>query len=164
MLEFLDLGDRKVFHERELEQAIIDRIEAFLLEMGKGFCFVGRQRRLTVEGDHFFELYAVFSSPQYYRVIGPTGSDVGSLEEAFVDNLVEDMTSFLLGGRAWLVHSIDHKSRTVSVRPAPRGKAAVLGRLRPQDGLIRGRPASAAVRGARERQQLCKKCFTFETP
>jgi predicted nuclease of restriction endonuclease-like (RecB) superfamily len=54
VLEFLDLGDRKVFHEREIEQAIIDRIEAFLLEMGKGFCFVGRQKRLTVDGDHFY--------------------------------------------------------------------------------------------------------------
>ena len=54
VLEFLDLGDRKVFHERDIEQAIIDRLEAFLLEMGKGFCFVGRQKRLTVNGDHFY--------------------------------------------------------------------------------------------------------------
>ena len=54
VLEFLDLGDRKVFHERDIEQAIIDRLEAFLLEMGKGFCFVGRQKRLTVDGDHFY--------------------------------------------------------------------------------------------------------------
>jgi hypothetical protein len=36
------------------EQAIIDRIEEFLLELGKGFCFVARQRRLTLEGDHFY--------------------------------------------------------------------------------------------------------------
>jgi predicted nuclease of restriction endonuclease-like (RecB) superfamily len=54
VLEFLDLGDRKVFHERDIEQAIIDRLEAFLLELGKGFCFVGRQKRLTVDGDHFY--------------------------------------------------------------------------------------------------------------
>ena len=40
--------------ERDLEQAIIDRLEAFLLEMGKGFCFVARQKRLTLEGDHFY--------------------------------------------------------------------------------------------------------------
>ena len=74
----------------------------------------------------------MFSSPQYYRVIGPSGSDIGSLEQAFVDNLVEDMTSFLLGGRAWLVHSIDHKSRTVSVRPAPRGKQPSWGGFAPK--------------------------------
>jgi predicted nuclease of restriction endonuclease-like (RecB) superfamily len=35
VLEFLDLGDRKVFHEREIEEAIIDRLEAFLLELGR---------------------------------------------------------------------------------------------------------------------------------
>ena len=54
VLEFLDLGARPRFQERDIEQAIIDRLETFLLEMGKGFCFVGRQKRLTVEGDHFY--------------------------------------------------------------------------------------------------------------
>jgi len=54
VLEFLDLRERTDFHERDIEQAIIDRLETFLLEMGKGFCFVGRQKRLTVEGDHFY--------------------------------------------------------------------------------------------------------------
>lgn len=54
VLEFLDLPERSHFHERDLEQAIIDRLETFLLEMGRGFCFVGRQRRITIEGDHFY--------------------------------------------------------------------------------------------------------------
>jgi predicted nuclease of restriction endonuclease-like (RecB) superfamily len=54
VLEFLDLGEHPALRERDIEQAIIDRLEAFLLEMGKGFCFVGRQKRLTVEGDHFY--------------------------------------------------------------------------------------------------------------
>jgi len=36
------------------QQAIIDRLEAFLLELGKGFCFVGRQKRLTIDSDHFY--------------------------------------------------------------------------------------------------------------
>ncbi len=54
VLEFLDLRERTELHERDIEQAIIDRIEAFLLEMGKGFCFVGRQKRLSVDGDHFY--------------------------------------------------------------------------------------------------------------
>jgi predicted nuclease of restriction endonuclease-like (RecB) superfamily len=54
VLEFLDVEERARLHERDLEQAIIDRLEAFLLELGKGFCFVGRQMRLTVEGDHFY--------------------------------------------------------------------------------------------------------------
>jgi predicted nuclease of restriction endonuclease-like (RecB) superfamily len=54
VLEFLDLPERRAWLERDLEQAIIDRIEDFLLELGKGFCFVARQRRITLEGDHFY--------------------------------------------------------------------------------------------------------------
>lgn len=54
VLEFLGLHERNEWRERELEQAIIDRLESFLLELGKGFCFVARQKRLTLEGDHFF--------------------------------------------------------------------------------------------------------------
>ena len=54
VLEVLDLRDTPTAHERDLEQAIIGRLEEFLLEMGKGFCFVARQKRLTLEGDHFY--------------------------------------------------------------------------------------------------------------
>ncbi|WP_428265534.1 PDDEXK nuclease domain-containing protein [Haliangium sp.] len=54
VLEFLGLAERPQWQERDLEQAIIDRLEAFLLELGKGFCFVARQKRITFEGDHFY--------------------------------------------------------------------------------------------------------------
>lgn len=54
VLEFLDLEERAHWRERDMEQAIIDRLETFLLELGKGFCFVSRQKRLTVDGDHFY--------------------------------------------------------------------------------------------------------------
>jgi predicted nuclease of restriction endonuclease-like (RecB) superfamily len=54
VLEFADLRENPTAHERDLEQAIIDRLEDFLLEMGKGFCFVARQKRMTLEGDHFY--------------------------------------------------------------------------------------------------------------
>ena len=54
VLEFLELKDTPTAHERDLEKAIIDRLEEFLLEMGKGFCFVARQKRVTLEGDHFY--------------------------------------------------------------------------------------------------------------
>ncbi|MEZ4269741.1 MAG: PDDEXK nuclease domain-containing protein [Myxococcota bacterium] len=54
VLEFLDLAERPQWRERDLEQAIIDRLESFLLELGKGFCFVARQKRITLDGDHFF--------------------------------------------------------------------------------------------------------------
>lgn len=54
VLEFLDLAERPNWRERDLEQAIIDRLETFLLELGKGFCFVARQKRISLDGDHFF--------------------------------------------------------------------------------------------------------------
>jgi len=55
VLDFLGLKDNPNFRENELEQAIIDRLQDFLLELGKGFAFVGRQHRLTTEtGKHFY--------------------------------------------------------------------------------------------------------------
>jgi len=54
VLEFLELEERAHWLERDLEQAIIDRLESFLLELGKGFCFVARQKRITLDGDHFY--------------------------------------------------------------------------------------------------------------
>jgi predicted nuclease of restriction endonuclease-like (RecB) superfamily len=55
VLEFLGLKDNTDFRESELEQAIIDKLQDFLLELGKGFAFVGRQYRLTTEtGKHFY--------------------------------------------------------------------------------------------------------------
>lgn len=54
VLEFLDLKANTTFYERELEQAIIDKLQEFLLELGKGFCFVGRQHRISAEDEHFY--------------------------------------------------------------------------------------------------------------
>ena len=54
VLEFLDLDEREAWLERDLEQSLNERLEEFLLELGKGFCFVARQRRLSLEGDHFY--------------------------------------------------------------------------------------------------------------
>lgn len=54
VLEFLNLKSNTDFYETELEQAIIDKLQDFLLELGKGFSFVGRQYRITTdEGKHF---------------------------------------------------------------------------------------------------------------
>lgn len=43
ILEFLDLSENKSYHESELEQALIDKLREFLLELGKGFSFVARR-------------------------------------------------------------------------------------------------------------------------
>jgi len=54
VLEFLDLKENKKFLEKDLEQALIDKLQQFLLELGKGFSFVSRQKRITFDGDHFY--------------------------------------------------------------------------------------------------------------
>ncbi|MCA1073435.1 PDDEXK nuclease domain-containing protein [Clostridium bowmanii] len=54
VLEFLNLKENKKFLEKDLEQGLIDNLQEFLLELGKGFSFVGRQRRITADGEHFY--------------------------------------------------------------------------------------------------------------
>jgi len=53
-LEFLGLHREASYYEKDLEQAIITHLHDFLLEMGNGFAFVARQKRLHIEGDEFF--------------------------------------------------------------------------------------------------------------
>ena len=50
VLEFLGLEELPTYSENELETRIIDNLERFLLELGKGYTFVGRQVRLTFDG------------------------------------------------------------------------------------------------------------------
>jgi len=54
VLEFLGLDENYSFSETDLETAIINKIEHFMLELGKGFFFGGRQVRFTFDEDHFF--------------------------------------------------------------------------------------------------------------
>ena len=54
VLEFLGLERKATYYEKDLESAIISHIADFLLEMGKGFSFVARQKRLLLEDDEFF--------------------------------------------------------------------------------------------------------------
>jgi len=54
VLEFTGLKPNQKFYEKELEQAIIDKLQDFLLELGKGFSFVGRQQRISLEHEHFY--------------------------------------------------------------------------------------------------------------
>ena len=53
VLEFLGLEEKSSYSESELEQKLIDKLEHFLLELGKGFTFVARQKRITFEEKHF---------------------------------------------------------------------------------------------------------------
>ena len=53
-MEFLGLPESPRLVESDLEAALLDNLQAFLLELGKGFAFVARQQRLTLDGDHFY--------------------------------------------------------------------------------------------------------------
>ena len=54
VLEFLNLKDYPALHESDIEQALIDHLQQFLLELGRGFSFVSRQKRFTLDGQDFF--------------------------------------------------------------------------------------------------------------
>lgn len=54
VLEFLGLDEKAKYSESDLESAIIDKLEHFLLELGKGFLFEARQKRFTFDEEHFF--------------------------------------------------------------------------------------------------------------
>lgn len=102
--------------------AVIEHMkkEDFLFESG-GLLSMGTKAEKRFGRKNFLELYAVFSSPVLYRVVTQAKRDVGSLEQDFVDRLVEQMSSFLLGGRAWTVDRVSHEEREIVVREAPGG-------------------------------------------
>jgi len=54
VIEFLGLPASPKLVESELEQALINNLQAFLLELGRGFAFIARQQRITLDGDHFY--------------------------------------------------------------------------------------------------------------
>ena len=53
-LEFLGLNEHAFVTENDLEQSILDNLQHFLLEMGHGFCFETRQKRILIDEDYFF--------------------------------------------------------------------------------------------------------------
>jgi len=54
ILEFLQLKEKRKYLETEIEQALIDKMNDFLLELGRGFAFVARQKRISTESKHFY--------------------------------------------------------------------------------------------------------------
>ena len=54
VLEFLDLKDYPALRESDLEQALIDKLQEFLLELGRGFCFIARQKLMRYEDEDFY--------------------------------------------------------------------------------------------------------------
>lgn len=64
ILEFLNISESENYSEKQLEQKIIDNLQHFLLELGKGFAFIGRQHRITLNNRHYY-VDLVF----YHRVL-----------------------------------------------------------------------------------------------
>ncbi len=64
MLDFLGLEEKTAYVETDLEQAIINHLQTFLLELGKGFCFEARQKRITFDNTHY-RIDLVF----YHRIL-----------------------------------------------------------------------------------------------
>jgi len=64
VLEFLGLEERLGYRESDLEQAIINHLQTFLVELGRGFCFEARQKRITFDNEHYF-IDLVF----YHRIL-----------------------------------------------------------------------------------------------
>ena len=54
IFEFLELKGAELYTESNLEKALIDNLQNFLLELGQGFCLIGRQKRITFDNEHFY--------------------------------------------------------------------------------------------------------------
>lgn len=67
VLEFLGLRRETAYYEKDLETAIITHLQDFILELGKGFSFVARQKRIHIDGDEF--LLTLFFTTGYYNAL-----------------------------------------------------------------------------------------------
>lgn len=102
------------------------------LREASGLLVIGPKAEKRFGRKNFMELFAVFTSPVSYTVVTSAGQPLGSLQQEFVDRLVDGVSSFLLGGRGWVVQRIQHDDRRVFVDPAPRGKQPTWGGYIPQ--------------------------------
>jgi len=120
------------FARSELDGLIQFLVAEQALTPAAGRLVLGEKAEETFGRRNFMELFAVFSSPISYRVETAAGAPIGTLNQDFVDRLVEGVSSFLLGGRAWVVAHVDYNDRVVRADPAPRGRQPTWGGFLPQ--------------------------------
>lgn len=127
----------KVADFRGIDRAEYDRLVNWMLQddalrLASGRLVLGPKAERRFGRKNFMELFAVFSSPQSYAVQTASAQPLGTLNQAFVDRLVDGVSCFLLGGRAWAVVRVQHEDRRVLVEPAPRGRQPTWGGFLPQ--------------------------------
>lgn len=115
------LPDFSGITKAEFDRLLRWMIEHRALEKTSGLLVIGHAAERKFGRRNFMEMYAVFSSPRAYAVLVDKQRPVGTLEQDFVDRLVEGASTFLLGGRGWAVVAIDHKRRRIQVVPASSG-------------------------------------------
>ena len=93
VFEFLGLRAKEVMSESHLEEHLIDKLEAFLLELGHGFCFEARQKRILIGDEHFF-VENNLPVPFSFFISVPTGVTGASSVNRVCSNTVHS------GGRA----------------------------------------------------------------
>jgi predicted nuclease of restriction endonuclease-like (RecB) superfamily len=103
ILEFLDLPESPRLLESKLENALLGNLQNFLLELGKGFAFVSRQERITLDGDHFY-IDLVF----YHAILKCY---------VLIDLKVGKLTHADLGQMQFYVNYYDRERRTESDNP-----------------------------------------------
>ena len=124
--DFLDI------HRAEFDRLVNWMLRDGALRLASGKLVLGPKAERRFGRKNFMELFAVFSSPQTYTVQTAGGQPIGTLNQAFVDRLVDGVSSFLLGGRGWAVIHVQHDDRRVVVESAPRGRQPTWGSFLPQ--------------------------------
>ncbi|MFT4628276.1 MAG: ATP-dependent Lhr-like helicase [Myxococcota bacterium] len=119
-------------HRAEFERLVAWMLRDRALLQVSGRLVLGPRAERRFGRRNFMELFAVFSSPRSYSVQTGAGQPIGTLNQGFVDRLVDGVSCFLLGGRAWAVDRILHDDRQIIVHPAPRGKQPTWGGYLPQ--------------------------------
>jgi predicted nuclease of restriction endonuclease-like (RecB) superfamily len=133
VLEFLGLPERPQWRERDLEQAIIDHLQEFMLELGRGFCFVARQQRITLDDDHFFVDLVLYN--RLLRCFVVLDLKLGKLTHRDLGQLQMYVNWFDRTQRA------EHEARTIGIALCSRKNDAVVRMTLPEEG-----PCILAVR------------------
>jgi ATP-dependent helicase Lhr and Lhr-like helicase len=126
------VSDFSGISREEFDRLISWMLRDDTMRVAAGRLVLGNEAERRFGRKNFMELFAVFSSPQTYTVQTMSAQPLGTLNQSFVDRLVDGVSSFLLGGRAWAVVRVQHDDRRVLVESAPRGRQPTWGGFLPQ--------------------------------